>query len=849
MKNKLIIFDGNSILYRSFFALPPLTLSDGSYTNAVYGFANIIIKSIQEYKPTHMVVAFDVAKNTFRNDIYADYKATRKPMPDELRAQIEPVKKLLTSMKIKILEKEGLEADDIIGTITKRLEGETEIIVITGDRDTLQLISPKTSIYFTKKGLSEVKVMDAEALKEEYGIKPDSIVDLKALQGDTADNIPGVQGIGPKTALELIQKYETLENVYKNLAELKPGVRNKLEASKDNAEMSYKLAKINRDVDIQCELNDLTFDFPFNEDVYDFMIVYKFNSILKRKELFKEFDKESKELQFQTEKIDSDEKLEQMISTINQNGSFSFFVNNDNEFYFASKKEEWVVPAVLDMFSNLTFDKFFEKIKPLFENESIRKFFYDNKFSRHLLSKYNIEVKGKFDDISILSHLVEGMAVKSPEDVLQAPGLSMSSPAMSLIIAYERLLVKLKELNMEDLYNNLELPLSLVLYDMEKTGFKVDINRINELGLIYSKELNKLISEIYSIAGEEFNINSSQQLGKILFVKLGLPHNKKMSTSAEVLQEIVNLHPIVPVILRYRKVSKIYSTYIEGLKPHIDENYLVHTSFKQTLTTTGRLSSVEPNLQNIPIRSEESREVRSIYVASSPNHILIDADYSQIELRLLAHFSGDEFLVNAFNEGLDIHTQTACQVFNVSADNVTNDMRRIAKVVNFGIIYGISDFGLANDLKISPKEAGKFIDSFYENHPKVRAYMDNAVSNAKDQGKVWTILGRSRTMVDIHSTNYIIRTRAERACQNMPLQGSAADIIKLAMLKVDKTLKEGGYKAKLIMQVHDELLVDCPINEKDEVMKIVRECMNTAIELKVPLVSDVTCAYRWSDGH
>lgn len=848
MAEKLVLIDGNSILYRAFFALPPLALPDGRYTNAVYGFANMIVKTIQDIQPSHMVVAFDVSKHTFRNDIFSEYKATRKPMPNELRSQIEPVKELLRKMNIKILEKEGLEADDVLGTITKRFS-DKECIIVTGDRDTLQLISDKTKIYFTKKGLTDIKVMGLDEFHEEYGIEPEGIVDLKAFQGDTADNIPGAQGVGPKTALELIQNYKTVENVYEHLDELKTGVKNKLEASKDNVYMSKKLAKINRDVDIECEFSELKFDYPFNEDVYDFMIYYKFNSLLKRKELFQDFSTEEKVIQFQTEKIDNNEKLFDMIKSIEKNGFFSFFISDDNDIYFATKDEEWFIEYNQDLLSTLSYNKLFDFVKPIFENESIRKIFFDSKAVRHILFRNGVEVKGKCDDVSILSHLVEGVSIKKVEDVLNNVNYSIKTPAMSLFLAYQDYLVKLKDLNMEDLYNNVEVPLSKVLFEMEQVGFKVDLERLESLGNQYKKEIDDLVEKIHKVAGEEFNINSPKQLAEILFNKLGLPHNKKLSTNVEILQEIEQSHEIIPLILRYRKVSKIYSTYIEGLKPHIDKNNFVHTCFKQTLTNTGRLSSVEPNLQNIPIRSEESREVRSIYVASSENNVLIDADYSQIELRLLAHFSEDEFFVNAFKNNLDIHTQTASQVFGVSLDSVTSEMRRVAKVVNFGIIYGISDFGLANDLKTTPKEARVLIDNFYNSHPKVREYMDVAVKKARETGRVETLLGRTRRMVDINASNYMVRSRAERASQNMPLQGSASDVIKLAMIKVRNSLKNKGYKAKLIMQVHDELLIDSPKDEVESVKMLLKECMNTAYELKVPLVCDITESYRWSDGH
>jgi len=849
MENKLILIDGNSILYRSFYALPLLALPDGSYTNAIYGFANTIIKTITEHKPTHIAVAFDVAKHTFRNDIYADYKATRKPMPEELRSQIEPVKKMLSLMGIKILEKEGLEADDILGTISKRFD-RTNTYIITGDRDTLQLISPTTTIYFTKKGLTDIKVMNLDGLYEEYGIKPDSVVDLKALQGDTADNIPGVPGIGTKTASELIQKYGTIENVYNNLDNLKTAVKNKLEKGKDFAEMSYKLAKINCNVDIPCELEELKYDFPFSLNVLNFMRECRFNSIVKKTDLFKIENVEIKDEEYKIESIDSYEKIKSMVVNIEKEGVFSMFIDDKNNYRFATNKKEWVLKANSDLFSvQISDEELFSEIKSIFENQTIRKIFFDSKSIRHHLRRFNLSIKGKFEDVSIMAHLVEGISIKTIDDVIGMNEICNKVPALCLLLSFEKHLSVLKEMVMDELYYEVELPLSEVLFEMETAGFKVDVDRVEELGKIYRLEIEGLVEKIYNLAGEVFNINSAKQLGEILFDKLGLPHNKKKSTSAEVLEEIVNSHEIVPLILRYRKISKLNSTYIEGLRPHIDQNHFVHTSFKQTLTNTGRLSSVEPNLQNIPIRSEESREVRSIYVASSKNHVLIDADYSQIELRLLAHFSQDPIFMEAFNEGRDIHAQTACQAFGVNIENVTPEMRRVAKIVNFGIIYGISDFGLANDLKTTPKEAKVFIDSFYNNHPAVREYMDNAIKIARDTGRVSTILGRTRKMVDINASNYMIRSRAERACQNMPLQGSAADIIKIAMIKVRNALKEGNYKAKLIMQVHDELLIDCPLEEKESVVKIIRECMNSAYELRVPLVCDVVSSYRWSDGH
>lgn len=849
MKNKFVIVDGSSILYRSFYALPSMMSANGKYTNAVFGFVNMLIKMINEIKPTHIAVAFDVSKHTFRTDKYPAYKGTRKPMPDELKSQIEPVKTMLKLMKIKVVEKNNFEADDIIGTLSRKFENTTSIIV-TGDRDSYQLISEDTTVYLNKKGISDVKVMDLIALNEEYGITPESFLHLKALQGDASDDIPGVIGIGPKTALELIQKYKTVEGVYEHIDELKPGVQKKLIEGKDLAELSFDLSRIRCDVELEETLGDFVFEFPFSPSVYNFFEEYRFSTILKRKELFASTVEENKEKIVKIEKISSIEKLQNLIDIIEKTGIFSLIFDENQNICIATKDHEWQISSSIDMFDfERVYDKFFEKFAVVLENPSIRKVFFDLKQMLHFFKDKGFRIVPKFDDVGLLVHLAEGISVKNFADILVPPDYDKTILATSLLRAYENYSQKIEEQNMNYLYHEVELPLLSILFDMEEIGFKVDRQRVDELGKIYKHEIESLTEEIYRLAGERFNINSAKQLSEILYDKLGLPHNKKKSTGAEVLEEIVASHEIIPLILRYRKVNKLLSTYIDGLIPHIDKNGFVHTCFKQTITNTGRLSSVEPNLQNIPIRSEESREVRSIYVASSKENVLIDADYSQIELRLLAHCSGDEFFVNAFRNNLDIHTQTACQVFGVNTENVTSEMRRVAKVVNFGIIYGISDFGLANDLHISPSEAKKFITSFYENHPKVKEYMNNAVEIARKTGKISTILGRTRKMIDINSSNFNIRSRAERAVQNMPLQGSAADIIKLAMIKVHDALKVGGFSAKLIMQIHDELIIDCPINELEQVTKIVKESMNGAYELNVPLVCDVVSSYRWSDGH
>jgi len=849
MKDKIVLIDGNSILYRAFYALPSILSANGKYTNALFGFSNMLIKIINDIKPTHIAVAFDVSKHTFRNDIYADYKGTRKPMPDELRSQIEPLKTLLKLMKIQIVEKENVEADDIIGTLSKKFD-DLDIVIVTGDRDSLQLIKKNVKVYLTKKGISDIKIMDEAAMKEEYGMTPAEFLHLKALQGDSSDNIPGVRGVGPKTAIELIQRFKSIDNVYNNLDKIKDGVRAKLEASRDLAFMSYDLSRIRCDIPLDFTIGDFTYAFPFPRAVYNFMEENSFASLIKKTNLFDMDGEPLVASDITPIKIDNIQKLQNAVDMIEKEGVFSLVYDENANICFATKDNEWIIPSNPDMFdTDNCFEQFYEKIKGAMQSTKIRKVFFDSKSVRHIFDKRGVEILGKVDDIAIASHLVEGISVKSFSDFLSFYKLSKLSPATGLLQSQSVLMQKLGELSMEELYSDVELPLSQILFDMEKVGFKVDRKRIDELGLRYRKELEEVCDNIYKCAGRTFNVNSAKQLAEVLYDSLGLPHSKKRSTSAEVLEEIAASHEIVPLILRYRKLSKLLSTYIDGLRPHIDSDGKVHTSFKQTLTTTGRLSSVEPNLQNIPIRSEESREVRSIYTASAEDRVLIDADYSQIELRLLAHMSGDEFFIHSFNKNLDIHSQTACQIFGTLKDNVTPDMRRIAKVVNFGIIYGISDYGLASDLKIAPKEARALIDNFYKEHPKVRDYMNSAIVKARESGRVSTILGRTRRMLDINSSNYNIRTQAERAAQNMPLQGSAADIIKLAMIKVYNSLLSHNLDAKLIMQVHDELIIDCKKSEAELAQKIVRECMNTAYELKVPLVCDMTQSYRWSDGH
>ena len=845
MSDKLVIIDGNSIMYRSFYALPLLSNSEGKFSNAIYGFAMQIINIINNINPRYMVVAFDASKHTFRNDMFDGYKATRKPMPDELREQIIPLKEMLKLMNITVVEKEGIEGDDVIGIVSKKFL-DTETIIVTGDRDSFQLVDNVTSVYFTKKGTSDVKIMNEKELKNEYGVTPKQFIDLKALQGDASDNIPGVAGIGPKTATELIQKYSSIENLYDHIDELTGKLKEKLVENKDMAFLSKKLATILTSGDIDLKLADCSFDFPFSSAVYDCFKKYEFKSLLKNTKIFDLSKGEKQEFDFNVIDVKNANLIKNIKNIAKNRKIMSFFIDiHQIELCFGD--DIFRVELYSDLLSNgIEEFSFYEQMKEIFEDETILKISFDSKKDMYNLKKYGIKLENYFD-VSIAKYLVDGVPVDSLNDVFfeeKPEGISLR-----LISFYKEYEQKIEQENLHYLFYDVENKLSTVLFSMEENGFKIDENVLNELKVKYETELKELTQKIYDLAGTEFNINSPKQLADILYVKLGLSHKKKQSTSAENLAEIESEHEIVKFILRYRKVSKFLGTYISGIYPHIDSNHFVHTYFKQTFTTTGRLSSTEPNLQNIPIRSDESREIRSMFVASNEDSVLIDADYSQIELRILAQMSKDPIFVSAFKNGDDIHTQTACSIFGVTPELVSKDMRRVAKVVNFGIIYGISEYGLADDLHIKAKEAKEIISNYYLKHKPVEELMNRLVQAARDTGKATTLFGRTRKMFDINASNYMVRTRAERASQNMPLQGTAADIIKIAMVNIFESLKKKGYKAKLIMQVHDELIIDCPKSEEEQVKDLLAYEMKNACKFDVPLDVDVVSSYRWSDGH
>lgn len=847
MKNKLVIIDGNSIMYRSFYALPLLTNVKGENTGAIYGFANELVKVITSMNPTHLAVAFDVSKTTFRTEIFKDYKATRKPMPEELASQMPLVKLMLESINIKVLEKKGLEADDIIGTIAKRFDEET--LILTGDRDIFQLVDKSTSVCFMKKGLSDVLVINEGNLKTEYGVYAHQVADLKALQGDTADNIPGVPGVGPKSANTLIEKFGSIDGVYEHIDELSGKLKENLVNGKELAYMSKTLATINTKVDIDCTLDDLTFDFPFKAETKALFERFAFRSLLKRDELFDLTSKPAVSAQdVPVTAVQSVVEIKSLIEQKKPTEIGIFIAGNVLNFSFGDS--EFTHTEVVDLLSGgVCLQEVIEALKPLLLDEKVLKIFYDVKNARYQLASLGIDLGDNVFDVSIATNLCEGVVIKSSEDVFDYFGENRNTPANSLVLCAHKLIENLEKMGLNKAYYEVELPLSKTLYKMERRGFKVDINRLNELSKQYEQTLDMLEKRIYELAGRAFNINSPKQMGEVLFNELGLPKSAKMSTSVDVLEKLKGQHDIIPLILDYRKASKFYGTYLAGMRAHIDSQGFVHTNFNQTLTATGRLSSSEPNLQNLPIRSEEGREIRSIFTASKEGRVLVDADYSQIELRVLAHFSGDDNYISAFNSGTDIHSKTASEIFGVPPEMVLPRMRRVAKVVNFGVVYGISQYGLSQDIGVTPFEAKSYIDGFYRAHPKIDEYMKKEVDFARENGFTKTLFGRIRKIPEIKASNFMVRSRAERVAQNMCIQGSAAEIIKVAMNNVEARLNREKLDAELIMQVHDELVVDCAKEIAPKVEAILKEEMVNAVQLGVPMVVDAQTAYRWGDAH
>lgn len=819
---KIIIIDGNSLANRAFYAMPYLTNRKKQPSGAVFGFANIVTKLIAEQRPDFIAVAFDHARKTFRNEIYAEYKGTRKETAPDLIFQFGIIKEMLNDMGIKTFEVSGIEADDIIGTISK-LSG-IQNILVTGDRDLLQLISPSTQVWLTRKGVTEVEVFDEVALQEKYGLKPSGIIDLKALMGDTSDNIPGIAGVGEKTALSLLEKYESLDGVFENVEKVTGKLKEKLQLGKENAYMSKTLAMIKTDCDINFELEQCKYDFPFSQKVRDFFEEWDFRSLTSRKDIFAEG--------VQSKRGDIKEILLenlQMVETFSRSVKGMFAYDLGNLKFYSGGEQSYYVKKEIDLFSeNLEICDVLNILKPIFENENILKVTCSAKEDIKILSREGIKLCNFFD-VEIANYvLYAGLAKSEKPDVWEY---------FSLKNQYETEMVKM---GVDKLYNEVEIPLVSVLVSMEEEGFRIDEHMLDGLAEKYSAQLKEITQKIFTLAGEEFNINSPKQVGDILFDKLGLKafNNKKRSTNSDVLEEIKWQHEIVDQIIQFRKIGKLLSTYINVYQNICKTSgNVVHTVFNQTLTSTGRLSSSEPNMQNIPTRDEEGKNLRKIFVSKYEDGEIISADYSQIELRLLANMAEEVGMIEAYKSGIDIHTKTASEIFGVSVSEVSSTQRRDAKAVNFGIIYGISDFGLSQNIKTSVNQAKKYIESYFDKYPKIKLFMNKNVEFAKENGFIKSYFGRIRHIPEINSSNANVKKFGERVAMNMPLQGTASDIIKMAMVEVFKRIK--GKRSHLILQVHDELIIDAPKEEVAEMKVLLRECMENVCHFVVPLTVSV----------
>ncbi len=876
MDKTLVIIDGNSIINRAFYALPDLTNKQGLHTNAIYGFTNMLFKIIDTYKPTHISVAFDKKAPTFRHLEYKEYKAGRKKMPDELREQIEPLKELLDVFNINRLELEGYEADDIIGTISLKAEQEGyKVYIVTGDKDAIQLASNNTTTLITKKGVGEVEEYNFDEVMKKYEMTPTQFIDLKGLMGDKSDNIPGVPGIGEVTGIKLIKEFGSIENILDNIDKLKGSQKKKIEENKELAVMSKRLATIIRDVPLDVNIDDLAFGEYDKSKVIEMFNELGFNSLIAR--LCGELDEEgqTKDLELNISKLAD---LSKFIEEVKKSGKL--ILKSVKKFGNILEKN------IMNIYLSINGEDIYyideeqiDDIKELLISEEIRKYGYDLKEDYIALRPYDITLNNMYFDISIAEYLIDSSSssytydsiamnyfaqkIKSKEELLgkgvkakKYEDLSkeeIDNHIGSIINLTEKVIPKMEEkltdMDMDGLFYHVEMPLVEVLGYMEYEGVMVDKDKLIELGEEFKISIAKLESEIYELAGEEFNINSPKQLGVILFEKLELPIIKKTktgySTNAEVLEKLRDKHEIIDKITEYRQIVKLNSTYVDGLINIINPiSHRIHSSFNQTITTTGRISSTEPNLQNIPVRLELGRNIRKVFIADNDCK-LVDADYSQIELRVLAHMSQDENMIDAFNHDVDIHTKTASQVFGIDIKNVTSEQRSAAKAVNFGIVYGISDFGLSQNLHIPVKEAKSYIDNYLNTYEDIKTYMDSTIEEAKEHGYVKTILNRRRYIPEINAGNVILKNLGKRLAMNAPIQGSAADIIKIAMVNVYKKLQEKNLKSKLILQVHDELIIECLEDEVDVVSKIVKDEMEHAVSMDVNLDVDLNVGDSW----
>lgn len=884
--DKLVLIDGNSIINRAFYALPPLTNGSGLHTNAVLGFTTMLLKVLEEEKPSHVLVAFDAGKVTFRHEGYAEYKGGRQKTPPELSEQFPLLKELLQAFSIQQFELAGYEADDIIGTMTRLAEEQGKsAIVVSGDKDMLQLASPQVSVWITRKGVSEVERYTPEVVGEKYGLTPAQIIDLKGLMGDTSDNIPGVPGVGERTALKLLHDYGTVENVLEHLDELKGKLRENIENNIDNAKMSKQLATIFREVPVEHSLDDVAWSGYDSALLAKAMRKLEFKNLAERLNLHEADDAakaESLETASHYEVIRVDiEGWEGLNQALPHAEAVLVEASGDNPHHAAgvgivitAGSQCYVIP-----YDRLNTTEA-EPLKAWFMDDQSAKIGYDFHRAELVLSRTGIDLRGQAFDVQLVAYLLDpteadpslngllqrhGLASILADDAVYGKGAKFRIPAGEELAKHlaakadavrrlkPHLAAELEQMGMNSLYHEMEQPLSAVLAGMEKQGISVNGDALKELGTEFQRRIEEISKAVYQAAGFEFNIGSPRQLGEVLFDVLELPVVKKTktgySTDAEVLEKLEPYHEIVRHILHYRQLTKLQSTYIEGLLKEVrPETGKIHTFYRQTIAATGRLSSQFPNLQNIPIRMEEGRQIRKAFVPSEPGWSILAADYSQIELRVLAHISGDDGLKEAFLNNMDIHTKTAMDVFGVGADQVDSNMRRQAKAVNFGIVYGISDYGLSQNLNITRKDAAAFIEQYFSAFPGVRRYMDTIVEEAKKNGYVTTLLERRRFLPEIRHSNFNLRSFAERTAMNTPIQGTAADIIKLAMLRMNEALLERDLKSRMLLQVHDELVFEVPADELELMKELVPDVMKNALKLDVPLLADVSVGANWYEA-
>ena len=870
MSKTLMLIDGSSLIFRAFFALPNLTNNDGVMTNGVYGFLTMYQNAFDKYKPDSVLVAFDRSSKTFRHEEFKDYKATRDKMPSELSYQFGILKDILDSMKVAYTDLDGFEADDIVGTYAQMgQESGYEVVVITGDRDYLQLVDEHITVYLTKKGISDMVEYNLDSIKEEYGLTPQQLIDVKGLEGDKSDNIPGVDGIGPKKAIGFIQKYGSIEGLYENIDEVS-GKKTKqtLIDSEAIAYLSKKIGTIVKNAPVEIDLPDLELGEPDYPALKEKFSKYNFNKFLEKIEGHVDDADNHKDFKF----IETD-NLDELLESINENKEFTFKTLFDGENYIHSEIYKLAIKtADTDTYIIKPNDSFIANFKDVFADKDIVKISFDIKEDVVLLDKLGINLELAYDDTMLMHYLIDpsrssydvktlsqtysdfevisevdligkGKKTKKYEEVDQDELNSyIASVLYTIENSKQKLVEELKDLEMYDLYKNIEIKLSKVLANMEITGFVTDIKVLEKLKTEIDEVLEGLTTEIYEFAGSEFNINSPKQLGEVLFKDLGLPVIKKtktgFSTNASVLEKLRDEHQIIPKIEQYREMYKLRSTYIEGLENSIDEDGRIRSTFKQSIASTGRLSSTEPNLQNLPIRTEEGRKIRKAFKAGE-GKVLIDADYSQIELRILASLSDDQNMIDAFINGVDIHTKTASEVFDTPLDDVSKEERYNAKAVNFGIIYGISDYGLSQNLNIPRPLAKDYIEGFFAGYPNVKKYMDDIIKEAREQGYTDTLFNRRRYIPEINSKNFNVRSFGERVALNTPIQGTAADIIKIAMINTEENLKKADLDAKIILQIHDEIILESSIEDKDKAVDILRESMESAAKLQVPLLVEI----------